>query len=159
MDSKLWIIWFVFVGLVIILALSAIPYALWTKSRCVYFRLVDTKGNPLPYKTIFGVYDQTAYVNSYAGSYGGQNVFERSRIDSYGGYHKIGKTNAEGIFKKRIIFLNYWGLCIKEGDKELIVFLHLFSNDKNFAQKPKDLPLDTNRNIMDSKWYKFNSEN
>jgi len=147
------ILWFIFVGLVVIGALASIPYALWVKSDCIHFRLIDKEGNPIPNHTVYGAHEQTAYANTYAGNYGSTTVVTRSPIGTLGGTKKIGKTDADGIFKKRIIMTRFWGLVFYDGNEEVITFKHLFSQEKEFSAKPKDLTLDSSRTVADPRWF------
>lgn len=147
------IVWLMFVVAVVVMALCAIPYALWTKSSCIFFRLVDKSGIPIANQKVYAVYQQTAYANTFAGGYGGDNVFQRSAIGTYGGLHYIGETDDNGIFKKRKVWLKYWGLCFRSDKQELIVMLHLFANEGKFADTPRDLELDFERSIMDPRWF------
>jgi len=143
----------IFSCLLVLFALSAIPYAFWVKSDCVYFQLIDLQGRPIPNQKIYAIYDQAAYANTFAGTYGGQPFYQRTAFGSFTGMRAIGKTNKDGIFKKRIIFLSYWGLCIQIDGREVIAFMHLFAQKKVFASTPKDFVFDTDRNVADPIWF------
>lgn len=147
-----WIIWYVFTVIVILAALLFIPLVLYWQSQCVSIKVVNSKGEPLIGVEVFGVYDETAYATSIAGSYGGENVYSRTAISTSSYQKFFGKTDALGNFKTRIWFGKYWGLKVQQGEERVSVLLDRFSQSRQFATQPKHLVFDTNRSMLDPRW-------
>lgn len=148
----LWIIWHLFTFSVVLAVLILIPIILYRQSQCVNIKVVNKEGKPMVGIAVYGVYEETAYATSVAGSYGGDTVYSRSPISSGTYTKRLGTTDVNGIFRTRIWLGRYWGLRFVCAGEQVSVLLDRFSTKQHFAPTPKKMVFDSSRSLIDPRW-------